>query len=129
MSDSDQRPGFRAHEDSLRLPFDELTTRLRHSLGVRLVGLIGNVTTASEVSSWADGHSTPGDAVQERLRCAYQVTELLRDRYDAVTVQTWFKGRNASLDDVAPAQLLREGDPTEAGRKVLAAATDFAYIG
>ncbi|QIZ99841.1 hypothetical protein [Leifsonia sp. PS1209] len=126
---SDQRPGLRAHEESIGLPFNDLVTRLRDVLGVRLVGYIGGVKSARSVSSWADGQGSPGEKDQERLRHAYHAAALLRERYDAITVQSWFKGMNPSLGDQAPAQVLREGEPLEVAREVLAAAKSFAYIG
>ncbi|MEY9951028.1 hypothetical protein [Leifsonia sp. EB34] len=109
------------------MPFDELVTVLRDIIGVRLVGFIGGEARSSAVSDWADGHSAPSEKDQERLRYSYDAAALL-ERYDDITVQSWFKGQNPSLG-MAPAQLLREGDPTEAGREVLAAAKAFAYIG
>ena len=126
---SDQRAGLRAHEESIGLPFGELVTRLRDILGVRLVGYIGGVKSARSVSSWADGQGAPGEKDQERLRHAYHAAALLRERYDAVTVQSWFKGMNPALNDASPARVLREGDPNEVGPEVMAAAKAFAFIG
>ncbi|WP_426517061.1 hypothetical protein ACPPVQ_19575 [Diaminobutyricibacter sp. McL0618] len=126
---SDQRPGLRAHEESIGLPFDDLVTRLRDILGVRLVAYIGGVKSARSVSSWAEGTGEPGEVDRERLRHAFHAAALLRERYDATTVQSWFKGMNPSLGDRAPAQLLREGEPMVVAKDVIAAAKSFAYIG
>ncbi|UAJ81758.1 hypothetical protein IT072_20630 (plasmid) [Leifsonia sp. ZF2019] len=125
----DQRPGLRAYEESIGLPFDDMVGRLREILGVRLVGYIGGVKSARSVSVWVDGQGAPGEKDQERLRHAFHAAALLRERYDAVTVQSWFKGMNPSLGDEAPARILREGEPMEVAREVLAAAKSFAYIG
>lgn len=126
---SDPRPGLRAHQDSITLSFPELVSHLRDNLGVRLVAYIGGVKSARQVSTWADGAGEPGEADQERLRHAFHAASLLRERYDATTVQSWFKGINPTLNDEAPAQLLREGDPATGPRAVIAAAKAFAYIG
>lgn len=126
---SDQRPGLRAHEESIGLHFDDLVTRLRDILGVRLVAYIGGVKSARSVSDWAAGASEPGEIDQERLQHAYHAAALLRDRYDATTVQSWFKGMNPALADQAPAQVLREGDPMRVAADVVAAAKSFAYVG
>lgn len=126
---SDQRPGLRAHENSIRLPFPELVTQLREILGVRLVAYIGGVKSARSVSGWAEGMVTPGEVDQERLRHAFHAAALLRDRYEATTVQSWFKGMNPALDDDAPAHVLREADPMDGAREVIALAKAFAYIG
>lgn len=126
---SDQRPGLHAHQDSVRLPFPELVARLREVLGVRLVAYIGGVKSTRSVSSWAEGTSTPGETDQDRLRHAFHAAALLRDRYDATTVQSWFKGMNPTLHDDAPARVLREADPMDGAREVIAVAKSFAFIG
>src|SRR5690554_7679449 len=123
---SDQRPGLRAYEDSVRLPFPELVSGLRETLGVRLVAYIGGVKSARAVSTWAEGTGVPGELDRQRLRHAFHVSALLRERYDATTVQSWFKGMNPSLDDDAPALVLREGDPLEGARDLIADAKAFA---
>lgn len=125
---SDQRPGLRAHEDSVGLPFAELISQLREILGVRLVGYLGGVKSTRSVSTWAEGTASPSEIDQERLRHAFHAAALLRDRYDATTVQSWFKGMNPALDDDAPARVLREADPMDGARDVIAAAKSFAYI-
>jgi hypothetical protein len=126
---SDQRPGLRAYEESIRLPFAELITQLREMIGVRLVAYIGGVKAGRSVTAWADGAGQPGEVDRERLRHAFYAAALLRERYDISTVQSWFKGMNPALNDQAPAQVLREGDPLRDARDVIAAAKSFAYIG
>lgn len=78
---------------------------------------------------WAEGSGRPGEVDQERLRQAYHAAFLLRERYDTTTIQSWFKGMNPSLNDDAPARVLREGDPLIVAGAVIAAAKSFAYIG
>ncbi len=126
---SDPRPGLRAYEDSIMLAFPELVSHLRDILGVKLVAYIGGVKSARQVSTWAEGAGEPGAADKERLRHAFHAASLLRERYDATTVQSWFRGINPTLNDEAPAQVLRTGDLTTGPRSVVAAAKAFAYIG
>jgi hypothetical protein len=126
---SDQKPGLRAYQDSVSLPFGELVSRLRETLGVRLVAYIGGVKTTRAVSEWVGGGVQPGEIERDRLQQAFHAAALLRERYDATTVQSWFKGLNPALGDVAPAQRLAEGDPAVVAGDVLAAAKSFAYIG
>ncbi|WP_198519601.1 MULTISPECIES: hypothetical protein [unclassified Microbacterium] len=128
-TDSDQRPGLRAYEDSIRLPFDQLVAQLREILGVRLVAYIGGVKAARSVSAWAEGRGEPSEQDRDRLRSAYHAAALLRERFDVVTVQSWFKGMNPMLRDDAPATVLREGDALDGARRVLAAAKRFAVLG
>jgi len=126
---SGQRPGLRAAEESVGLEFPAIVQSLREFLGVRLVAYIGGVKSARQVSAWAEGKGEPGERDRERLRHAYHAAALLRERYDSTTVQSWFKGMNPALGDQAPAQMLREGDPFDVARDVIAAAKSFAYIG
>jgi hypothetical protein len=126
---SAQRPGLRAYEDSVRLTLPDLVTKLRDILGVRLVAYIGNVKSTQPVAAWASGQRSPGELDADRLRLAFQIAALLRERYSAATVQAWFKGMNPALGDTAPARILREGDPVDVGRDVLAAAKSFAFVG
>lgn len=126
---TDQRPGLRAYDDSRRFPFPELVDELREVIGPRLVAYIGGVMSTMSVSAWARGTEAPDEVTRERLRHAFHVAALLTERYDATTVQSWFKGMNPSLNDEAPALVLREGDPLEGARDVIAAAKSFANIG
>jgi len=122
------RPDDHARRDVVAPSFQELVVGLREILGVRLVAYIGGVKDAKRVTQWADGATAPVGIEQQRLQGAFQVATLLADRYDPITIQSWFKGMNPLLDDEAPAMVLRHGDPLEAGKQVLVAAFDFAYV-
>ncbi|MFC6355634.1 hypothetical protein [Luethyella okanaganae] len=124
-----QKPTMRAHDDAMRSTFPELVTKLRDIVGVRLVAYIGNVKSTKPVAEWAVGTRKPGEDDRDRLLVAYQIAALLRERNEAVTVQSWFKGMNPALNDVSPARVLHEGDPNEVGPEVMAAAKAFAFIG
>lgn len=65
---SGARPWFGAAEAARSLPIDQIVTRLRSVIGVRVVAYVGGVTTTSKVSAWADGHETPDAATAVRLR-------------------------------------------------------------
>lgn len=128
-STTTQKPGMRAHDEAIRSTFPELVTKLRDIVGVRLVAYVGNVKSTRPVTEWAVGTRSPGEVDRDRLFVAYQIAALLRERNEAITVQSWFKGMNPALNDVSPARLLREGDPNEVGPKVMAAAKAFTLIG
>lgn len=96
---------------------------------MRLVAYIGGVKSARAVSTWAKGTGVPRELDRQRLRHAFHVSALLRERYDATMVQSWFTGMDPSLNDDAPAHILREGDLLEGARDVISAAKAFAYIG
>jgi hypothetical protein len=116
------RGDLRAYQDSVRYSEQEIVQALRDLLGARLVAYIGGVQETRAVRQWADGDRSPSAAVMQRLRTTYHVAALLREKDSAAVVQAWFQGMNPQLDDVAPARVLREGDPDQAGPSVLAAA-------
>lgn len=124
-----RKPGLRAFEESVELPFPEKASRLREILGVRLVAYIGGVKSTRVVSGWVAGTSRPGETERDRLQHAFHAAALLRERYDQATVQSWFKGLNPQLGDKAPARVLAEGDPAAVAGDVLAAAKSFASVG
>ncbi|WP_147915207.1 hypothetical protein [Ruania zhangjianzhongii] len=126
---SGPRADLRAYEESMRLSTADLVTRLRESLGAKLVAYLGSVTETRAVRQWAEGTREPSTEVINRLRTVYQITALLRQKDTAAVVQAWFQGMNPQLEDVAPARLLREGDLSTVGPLVLAAARAFAAVG
>lgn len=123
------RGDLRAYEESVRLEEAELVASLRDILGSKLVAYIGSVRETRAVRQWAEGSRTPSRDVLSRLRMAYRIAGLLRERDAAGVVQAWFQGMNPRLDDVAPARLLREGDLEQVGPVVLSAARAFAAAG
>lgn len=123
------RGDLKAYDDSVRLPAADLVSALRELLGARLVAYIGSVKETRAVRQWAEGERTPSNEVLMRLRMAYRVAALLRQKDSAAVVQTWFQGMNPRLDDVSPARLLREGDLEQAGPEILDAARAFAAAG
>ena len=125
----DQRPGLQAQRESVELPLPELVERLRDLLGVRLVAYVGNVKNTRPVSDWASGLRSPGADDVARLRLAFQAARVLRERYDAATIQSWMMGSNPSLGYEAPARYIREQPPIEAAREVMAAANAFTFVG
>lgn len=126
---SDQRPGLQAQRESVELSLPELVERLRDLLGVRLVAYVGKVKNTRPVSDWASGRRSPGAEDAARLRLAFQAARVLRERYDAPTIQSWMMGSNPSLGYEAPARYIREESPVEAAREVMAAAHAFTFVG
>jgi len=124
-----QKPGLRAHEESVRFTPAELVVALREIVGARLVAYLGHVSSTRPVGEWAEGSRKPSEETVDRLRTAYFIAALLREREGAATVQSWFKGMNPELDDQAPARLLREQPLNVVGPEVIAAARSFAYVG
>lgn len=111
MDRDSARPGLRAREEAIRLPINQIVTRLRAKIGVRLVGYIGGVKTSSAVSAWADGRAVPDADTDTRLRTAFHALGILLEQWEPVTIQTWFKGMNPDLGDESPACFIRESAP------------------
>lgn len=121
-----ERGDLRVYEESVRSERTELIAGLRDLLGPKLVAYLGSVKETRAVRQWAEGERSPSQAVIARLRVAYQVAALLREKDAAPVVQAWFQGMNPRLDDISPARALREQDLDEAGPAVLSAARAFA---
>lgn len=126
---SNQRPGLQAARESVELPLPELVERLRDLIGARLVAYVGNVKSTRPVGEWASGQRSPGQIDDARLRLAFQAARLMRERYESATIQSWLMGSNPALGFEAPARYIRNNDPVEAARDVMAAATSFAFVG
>ncbi|WP_104131454.1 hypothetical protein [Cryobacterium sp. M91] len=121
--------GLRAYEISIRSEIAELVGQLREILGAQLVAYLGSVSETRAVRQWAEGTRKPPAEAIRRLRLAYQVAGLLAERDHPRVVQAWFQGMNPRLEDIAPARLIREGNPDEVGPRVLAAARAFGAAG
>lgn len=108
-----------AHEDSVRVEQRDLVEALTSKLGAKLVAFIAD-RDASTISRWKSG--TPADEVALLpLRITYQIVKLLERAEADSTIRAWLIGSNPQLDDVSPAEALREG----MNRETLAAARAF----
>lgn len=126
MTTTTARGDLQAYYDSVRFDVPELVTRLRDLMGAKLVAYVGSVGETRAVRQWAMGEREPSDAVVQRLRLAYRAAAIIAEKDSPQVVQAWFQGANPHLEEVAPARMLREGDPEEAGPAVLVAAKAFA---
>lgn len=112
------------------MDFPELVDRLRGMLGAKLVAYLGGVKETRAVRQWASEERTPGDAVVQRLRLAYQVAGLIVESQNSpAIVQAWFQGANPQLEDRSPARVLRDDHPDKVGPQVISAARAFARVG
>ncbi len=115
-----------------RRPHDPITAGHRTARPARRQArrLPGKVKETRAVRQWAEGTRTiNNDTDVERLRIAYRAARLIAERDTPAVAQTWFQGLNPILDDRPPALLLREGELSDVGPKVLAAARQFAAVG
>ena len=102
---------------------------LREILGLKLCAYLGAVKETRAVNEWAEGAREPSEAVQRRLRLAFQVAGAIADVDGAEVARAWFQGLNPQLGDRSPARLLREGDLDEVGPEVIGAERAFLVGG
>jgi hypothetical protein len=118
------RPDLAAHRESLRLPANEIVSRLVAILGRKLTAYIGKVKDVRAVDRWIAGGEIYGDA-EQRLRFAFQVARTLSEQDTPAVVQAWMTGVNPELGDRVPLRLMRDGDLNTVGAEVLRAARAF----
>jgi len=74
-----------------------------------------------------DGTSPlPDQAILTRLQVALDAARRIGARDTPAVIQTWFQGRNPTLDNQPPAQLLREANLDTVRDTIRDAATEFA---
>lgn len=113
-----------AYNAAVRAPLAELSRTLESLLSRRLTAYLAGVKDTKTVSRWSNGDISNvrnGD-VEQRLRTALTIANLLRDVEDDQTVKSWFVSLNPYLGDISPAQAIRD----DRGREVLEAARIFA---
>jgi hypothetical protein len=123
------RPDYAAHVRAVRSSFPEVVAALRETLGLKLCAYLGSVKETRAVNEWAEGVREPSDAVQRRLRLAFQVADAIAEADGPEVARAWFQGLNPQLDDRSPARLLREGEIDEVGPEVIAAERAFLVGG
>lgn len=97
-----------AHRETVTETFDAIVTFLVELLGQSLVAYIADVSKTT-VGRWASGSVTNINPISEkRIRTTYHIARLLLSHDANHTVRAWFIGMNPQLDDVAPADALRE---------------------
>lgn len=113
------------HRDAIAAPLDQVARLLQDVLSRRLTAYIAGVADGKTVSRWANSEVSEirDHATEQRLRVAYEIAQLLTDA--APTVKGWFIGLSPELDDIAPAEAIRNGDL----RQALAAARAFSIGG
>jgi len=107
--------------------FSDVVRDLATVLGGRTVAVIGGVNKTSAVGEWMRGERTPrGVDAERRLRLAYQVVSILRDRLgDDETVRAWMLGANWHLKDQSPIAVIARGPIDQAAKAVLGTTREF----
>lgn len=126
MSNADVAPRVRAtsaHRRSVEIDDQDLVQALVNKLGTTLLSFMVD-RDASTISRWKGGRPIPAES-SRRLRATFQVFQLLEAEESDHTIRAWFMGMNPQLDDLSPAETIRNG----ALRDVMAAARAFASGG
>jgi hypothetical protein len=116
---------FQAYSRSTRLDLCTVIALLDKMLGTPLLVFISGVSERRTLRAWADGTRKPRPAVQDRLRLALRLAELIAGQSSEEVAQAWFQALNPLLDDRAPARLIRDGDLDQVGPAVAAAGRSF----
>lgn len=112
----------KVHRETVDLSVREVTRLLAEGLGTHLTAYIVN-RSEQTVRRWIEGQQDPSLDVERALRNTLQIFRLVEDADGTRHVaRSWFIGMNPQLDDISPAELLRDGG----FREVLAAAR--AYV-
>jgi len=116
-----------AHRHATLAPVSEVVSLLQEILSRRLTAYIAGVNSGKTVTRWANGEVSEirDHEVEQRLRTAYEIIQLLISGDSAQTVKAWFIGLNPQLGDIAPAEAIHEGLLKES----LAAARAFSVGG
>lgn len=110
-----------AHRKAMVAPIKDVATYLQSLLSRRLVAYIAGVKDAKSVSRWASGEVEPREDSEQRLRVAFEITQLLIEFDSPGIIKAWFIGLNPQLGDTSPAEALHE----EQLKEVKAAARAF----
>ena len=113
MKRTRDRSDAEAHARSVHTSVADVSRFLDDVLGGVLAGYVVGVDPKT-LKRWADGDQAPREAAERRLRAAHQVFMLVQTVEEAPTVRAWFIGMNPQLDDVSPAEAIREDRYREA---------------
>ncbi len=102
-----------AHRKAMEAPIEDVATYLQSLLSRRLVAYVAGVKDAKSVSRWASGEVEPREDSEQRLRVAFEITQLLIEFDSPRIIKAWFIGLNPQLGDTSPAEALHEGQLKE----------------
>ncbi|MBO0844047.1 MAG: hypothetical protein J2P22_01370 [Nocardioides sp.] len=115
-----------AYKDSLVLPAWEQTRYLLDAIGARFTMAALGLQDARTVRRWRDDRVAPREHdVAGRLVILYRVTRSIADVYTPAVATAFLRSANPQLEDTSPLMLLRDGDPDDVQKAVLAAARAF----
>jgi hypothetical protein len=112
-----------AYKESLTLHAWEQASYLLETIGGRFTTAALGLQDARTVRRWCDEQLGPREHdVSGRLAILYRLVRAISDVYSPSVATAFLRSANPQLDDTAPLMLLREGDPDDVQRPLLAAA-------
>lgn len=113
----------RAYKESLTTDLPTAVTFLLDSVGARVTAAALGLADARPLYRWRGGTSHPKEhVVEDRLRILFRVVLEVSEAYGSRVASAFLRSANPQLDDQAPLVVLADGDPAEAGPRVVAAA-------
>jgi len=105
-----------AHRKMVEASVKTMASVLQEVLSRRVTAFIVGVKDGKTVSRWASGEVTEirDPEVEQRLRSAFAIVQLILMVSSPNTIRAWFIGMNPQLGDLTPAEAIREGDAAEA---------------
>ena len=107
-------------------PAQKMARYLQDTLGQRTAAYIAGVADVKMVGRWASGRHQPRGIASDRIRAAFEATNLICRAYNAETAKAWLLGSNSRLDDEAPAYIIRHAQSLDDLRLVVPTARAFA---
>jgi hypothetical protein len=115
-----------AYKDALVLPSWEQAGYLLDTIGPRFTTAAVGLQDARTVRRWREATMAPREHdVAARLAILYRLTRVIADVYSPDVAMAFLRSSNPQLDDDSPLMVLREGDPEETQKPLLAAVRAF----
>jgi hypothetical protein len=107
------------HARELDVDFPAMLSRLQEIIGPKITAVIADIDDPQCLQSWMTDPDQVDPVIRERLRHAYETTQILLEKEPPQAIRTWFAGSNHYLDDRSPALTLSK-DPIGVQRAALA---------
>ncbi|MGA7671330.1 MAG: XRE family transcriptional regulator [Nitrolancea sp.] len=117
LSGADQLERWQqAHRLATEVDVTQLANTLQELLTRQLTTHIAGVKDGKTVTRWASGEITEirNFEVEQRLRTAFEIAQILLSSEVPSTVRAWFIGLNPLLNDASPVEALGAGQLKEA---------------
>jgi hypothetical protein len=115
-----------AYKESLVVPASEQAAYLLDTIGARFTTAAVGLQDARTVRRWREEQMAPREHdVAGRLAILYRLTRVVADVYSPNVATAFLRSANPQLDDNSPLLVLRDGDPDEVQKPLLAATRAF----